>query len=894
MKSSLSFLIAAPAAPLFVAAAQPTLFPAMTGHVGWYIAALSVAILAAIMIKGARDGTLALLTSGGTMSHLLITLLVASAVVPLAAEVLIDLGRRAGLYPQAAVAYLHVLIVTVILVVATIEVVRSMQRLETLRAQSEARLRLQIERMPIAYMTISISFDVSSWSPAAERVFGWSEAEIVGKSAGILLPGGMKNADLESQWQRLLKGDFAAQSINENVTKDGRTILCRWSSTPLMDSDRNVITVIGMVEDITEEQRTRSGLRQSRERYRELVDSLPHYVYSVDADDRFVAVNNALCGHFGRAESEIIGRRPEELGLPREMALERQEQKAKTRATGTVQITDSESVLDGRMRQFRSITSPMRDENGMIVGVTGISIDLTDQKTAEAGLQRLLHAVEQLDEVMFTTDRDGVITYVNPAFERVYGYKREEAVGKTPRILKSGEVPLKYYQQFWGELLAGRNVRGEYRNRKKDGSLVDVVGSASPLLDDNGQITGFVAVQQDVTEQHRAAEERRKLDERLGRLAKMEALGTLAGGMAHDFNNILSIILTHATLLERKPDAARLASAIATVKQAVQRGASLSRQILTFARRAEIKAEPLNTAKLIMEVGSMVSETFPRTIRLTLDLDPDLPLINADSGQLHQALLNLCVNARDAMPDGGELGIESRLVPAASMKILFDDAQDADYVRISVEDTGIGMDDETRRRIFEPFFTTKPKGKGTGLGLAMVYGVVNSHGGLIDVKSAAGRGTSFLLYFPIARRTSSVVRNEEMVDVSGGGETLLVIDDEPAILDALAEELRHRGYRVFTASDGAEAIETCNRMPRPHAVVMDLGMPRMSPVALVNRLHEMVPGVPVIAMTGYIDPDVHAGVVRAGVLRILQKPFEVDELLRCLHEVLEQPALIPR
>ena len=892
MSFRLPLLIAAPAVPLFVAAVQPLLFPAMTSHIGWYVTAASVAILTAIVLKTRRDGTFAPLPGGWTPRRLMMTLLIASATVPLATEILINLGLRADLFHHATANYLHVLMVTVILMLVTIEVSTSMQRLEMQRAQSESRLRLQIDRIPIAYITCSRDFEVSSWSPAAERLFGWSEVEIVGQSAGILVPGGMMKPDLKAVWQRLLEGDFAAHSINENITKDGRIILCRWSNTPLTDSDGHVTAVISMAENITEEQRTQNALRQTQERYRELVDSLPHYVFSVTNEDRYVAVNQATCEFFGRPESEIIGRTPSELGVPPDIARGWLEQKAKTRASGSMQTTDSVVVIGGLPRQHRTITSPMRDENGTIFGVTGISMDITDQMTAEAAKQDLLHAVEQLDEVMFTTDRDGIITYVNNAFERVYGYTRDEALGKTPRILKSGENSPEQYRQLWAELLDGRSIRSEYRNRRKDGSLVDVIGSASPLVDNGGEITGFVAVQRDISQEKRAAEERRELDSRLLRLAKMEALGTLAGGMAHDFNNILSIILTHATLLERKPDAARLASTVATVKQAVQRGASITRQILTFARRADTKAAPLNTANLIMEVASMVSETFPRTIHVTLNLDPDLPLISADAGQLHQALLNLCVNARDAMPNGGDLRLDSRLIPAALMKRQFTDAGRTDYLCISIADNGFGMDDETRRRIFEPFFTTKPQGQGTGLGLAMVHGVVNSHGGLIDIESQVGRGTTFRLYFPIVTPAAAPVRERRKIANSINQETLLVVDDEISILDGLAEGLRVRGYRVFTASDGAQAIQTLESIDRlPDALVMDLGMPKMSAEDLVKALRAIAPDLPLIGMTGYIDPKVHAQVIRAGVKQTLQKPFEVDELVRCLREVLEEPAL---
>jgi len=891
MNPRVSWLFAVPAVPLAIAAVQPRLLPAMASHAGWYATALAFVILGAIAAKRSRDGTARLLTDSSSLRRLVIILVSASATVPLGTEVVIDYGRRVGWYREATTAYLHVLTPTVILLVVTIEVIAAMQRLDALREASDARLRLQIERMPIAYLTIGADFRISSWSPAAERIFGWSEREIIGQPANVLVAGGKLTAELDSLWQRLAHGDDSEQSINENIRKDGRVITCRWSNTPVFDAKGTMALVITMAEDITREQRALRELLQTQERWRELVNSLPHYVFSVTNDDRYVAVNSAMCEFYRRPESEILGRTPQELGVAPEIARRWLEQKSKTRLWGMMQTVDGAMTFGGQTRQMRTITSPMRDEHGQIFGVTGIAMDITEQKEAEAAMHWMARAVEQVDEVMFTTDSDGAITYVNPAFEKVYGYTKAEAIGQTPRILKSGEISREEIGQMWSRLQAGRSVRAEYRNRRKDGSLVDVVATASPLFDDEMRIRGFVAVQQDVTDQKRTEAERAQFQERLERMAKMEALGTLAGGMAHDFNNILSIILTHATLLERNPDPARTTNVVSTVKQAVQRGASLSRQILTFARRAEIKAESLDTTRLIMEVGSMISETFPRTIHLTLDLEPDVPQIRADAGQIHQALLNLCLNARDAMPDGGELRIETRHTEGGHVKGLFSDAKTADYVCIVVSDTGVGMDAETQRRIFEPFFTTKPKGKGTGLGLAMTYGVVNSHGGIIDVESAPGEGTSFRLYFPVAHAAATTSPKPlPVARVLDGRERLLIVDDEAAIREGLSQQLQAYGYAVVTACDGPEAIGLCLR-DAPHAVVMDLGMPKLSPAALVDELRRIAPGIPVIAMTGYIDHDVHDQVVRAGVDFVLQKPFDVDDLMRELRQLFDQRAI---
>ena len=431
----------------------------------------------------------------------------------------------------------------------------------------------------------------------------------------------------------------------------------------------------------------------------------------------------------------------------------------------------------------------------------------------------------------------------------------------------------------------------EYANRAKDGTPVYVIGTAAPVHEE-GKIAGFVAVQQDVTARNRAIEERRRLDDRLERLARMEALGTLAGGIAHDFNNILSIILSHVELVERATRGEpRAATAIRTVKQAVRRGAGLSAQILTFARRTEVPLEVVEVAPLLRELGSMLSETLPRTVTVSVDLAPDLPPLRADASQLHQAIVNLCLNARDAMPGGGTVRISASTVAREQVADLIDGAVSSNWVCLAVSDDGTGMDAETRQRIFEPFFTTKEKGHGTGLGLAVVYGIVKAHGGAVDLESEPGRGTTFRVYLPIAdaATTATSVAEDAPQRRRGGAETVLLVDDETAILEGLSVELTAVGYRVLTACDGPGALEICRGAgPRPDVVVSDLGMPLMPAPELIRSLREALPDVPVIGMTGYVDPVFHENILGAGVAYILQKPFDAELLLHTVRDVLDR------
>ncbi len=859
---------------------------------------LSLAI--AVMVTRPHGVVTRILNSSAVTAQVMRPLLIVTVLTPIATDHLVELGTRLSLYTPAAATALDTLCSTLILLAVTVGVARIVARMELEREEaaakvrkSESRLQLQMSRMPIACIVRDGGLRVQSWNPAAEAIFGHSEPEMLGRTTDALVIAEHRDR-IEAIRRRTLEGQSSTNSITENLTKDGRRIVTRWSNTPLLDDGGKVFAVLSMVEDITEQERTRAELGQSEERYRSLVEFAPNGIL-VRTGETIVFANPAAASILGTDATNCVGRRILDFIHPLDIEDVRKRMRAVDEGGQSTSVREYQWLrADGSAVSVEAAASPIWWNDALSAQI--LLRDVTERNSArqelrasEQAVQRLLRAVEQTEEIIFTTDIDGTITYANPAFEKVYGYSREETIGQTPRLLESEQSSQEEYAQFWREILSGRSLRTEYTNLTKDGSLVRVVGSATPVVGETGEITGFIAVHQDVTKQRQADEERRQLDERLGHLAKMEALGTLAGGIAHDFNNILSIILSHATLIERRPgDVQRAATAVATIRQAVNRGAALSRQILTFARRSELNSAPVDIGKVAVELSAMISETFPRTIRLSLGFDSDLPPIDGDSAQIHQALLNLCVNARDAMPSGGTISIDARRVPAERMRSQFGDAAAADHVCLIVGDTGCGMDEETRRRIFEPFFTTKEKGKGTGLGLALVYGVVKSHGGLIEVDSTPGQGTAFRMYFPALRSSVMVEQPDRPSPSRRGGETLLVVDDEELLLTMTASHLRDSGYEVLVAGNGEEAVQQCRRAGgRVDAVVMDLGMPGMTPLELIASLREIVPGVPVIAMTGYVDREMHLGVVAAGVRCILQKPFEPDDLLNRLRAVLD-------
>jgi PAS domain S-box-containing protein len=380
----------------------------------------------------------------------------------------------------------------------------------------------------------------------------------------------------------------------------------------------------------------------------------------------------------------------------------------------------------------------------------------------------------------------------------------------------------------------------------------------------------------------RGMEQQRKLEEQLRQSQKMEAIGTLAGGIAHDFNNILGIILgyTHELLNASGGDRENSSQSLEVIASSAERGAKIVKQLLTFARKTGVEHKPVDVNALVRETLDILKEIFPKNLRFSSNLDPAIPMIEGDHNQLQQALINICLNARDAMPEGGTLSISSRRVPAPEVRDQFGETR-GDYVCIDLGDTGGGMDVETRRRVFEPFFTTKKDG-GTGLGLSVVYGIVQTHGGFIDLESENTGGTVVKIFLPIPSQAQLTLETQPdgRKEVFSVGQTILVVEDEPHMLDLIRLSAEKRGFRVFSAADGEQAVKLYEkRWQEIDAVVLDWGLPRLDGSAVYRKIKEINPRVTVIGVSGYLDFDLKERMLREGVRDFLQKPCTPNEIL---------------
>ena len=490
--------------------------------------------------------------------------------------------------------------------------------------------------------------------------------------------------------------------------------------------------------------------------------------------------------------------------------------------------------------------------------------------------------IDTTPALIFVKDLEGRYLLINRTFEAIFQLSGADVLGKTDKELFSPEVA-KVLSAHEREVIRENHVFEGEQRLKQEKTSQSYFSHKFALFDGNGSVYAVCGVLTDITE-------RRVLEEQLRHAQKLESLGTLAGGIAHDFNNILAIILGHTSVLERRlNDREKVTESLESINRSVERGTGLVRQLLTFARKTEVLFEPINANTIVKELIQMLEATFPKSIAFVANLDPKLPLITADANQLHQALLNLSVNARDVMPDGGTLTFCTRTVSRAVVREKFPEAKSPTYARISVRDTGSGMDEQTKLRIFEPFFTTKGVGKGTGLGLAVVYGVLESHEGFTDLESEVGEGTTFHLYFPILKAEAGNLQpaTKRGRDPRRGTETILLIEDEQMLSDLLKNVLELNGYKVYTAGDGVEAMEMLNDSVSPDLVVTDLGLPKLGSWELVRHIRSAKPDLPIIVASGYFDPDARTEMDKAGADLFVQKPYRPDEVLGRIRELLD-------
>jgi len=525
----------------------------------------------------------------------------------------------------------------------------------------------------------------------------------------------------------------------------------------------------------------------------------------------------------------------------------------------------------------------------------------TQHHPADESLRLLNSAVQAAANGVVITDTNGTIQWVNAAFTTLTGYSAEEAIGKNPRVLKSGQQSEAAYRELWNTVAEGRVWRGELINRRKDGTFYHEEMHITPVCDASGKITHYIAIKQDVSERvrneaqlqatneqlRREIAHREQVEAQLLRAQRLESIGTLASGVAHNLNNMLTPILMGVpALLGNLPQDARV-MLVRTIQASAQRATDIVRQLVTFARGADGECQALHVGELIGEVAKTAEETFPKSIVVCPTVADDLAQAEADPTQIRQLLMNLCINARDAMPEGGVLVLEAENFDVdENYASLTPEARVGRYVAIRVTDSGTGIPQELLDRIFDPFFSTKPAEKGSGLGLSTVAGIVRGHGGFIAVRTAVGKGTTFEICLPaLAHRVAPVVATPrvEVAPAAGHGESVLVVDDEAGLREVTSAILDDSGYHTLTAVNGADALRIyAEHRDEIDVVLTDLLMPVLDGVALCRKLLAINPNVKIIASTGEAEAGKFDELHEMGVTHFLPKPYTIDRMLSAM------------
>ncbi len=734
-----------------------------------------------------------------------------------------------------------------------------------------AHLESVVNAAPVAIMMSDADGKLRLWNPAAERIFGWRAAEVLGHVTPIV---DGREAEYEVLRQRVLGGESLSNLPITRKRRDGSPVELALSSAPVTVDGR--IGSMAAMMDITESRRHEAALRDSEERFRMLAEHAQDVVFRLrvrpDVATEYVSPSiQRTMGAPPQAfydDPGLLLRRIHPDDRPRVDALLADPVAAEA-APVVLRWNGRDGVVWGEAK-FSVVRSP----DGAVVALEGVSRDVTERQRKEETQARLAAIVEQTDQVVLITDTLGRIEYVNPAFERVTGYAAEEVLGRRPSVLKSGRQGPELYAEMWRTIGAGKVWRNHFVNRRKDGSLYHADVVVSPVRDAEGRITNYVGLQRDVTRE-------RELDQQFRQAQKMESVGQLAGGIAHDFNNLLTVVLSNAALLSdvvRGLDA-EAAGFVADIESAGRRGADLVRKLLAFSRRGRLEPEPVDLGAAVKELTRTLRRVLPETIAIQSSVPDEGTTLLADRTAVEQMVLNLATNARDAMPNGGVLMVA---VQAAGM-----DEPAPAWVEISVTDTGSGMPPDVLNRIFEPFYTTKAPGKGTGLGMSMVDGLMRQMNGRVLIESTPGRGTTVRLRFPRPLAVEVAAATDVQVGpMPGHGELVLFAEDEPVLRRSGQRILERLGYRVLAAGDGVEALDVLlGGRECPSLVLTDLVMPRLGGMDLLRACRRRGCQVPFVVASGYLGHEV----VGDADVQFIQKPWTVEVLAQALTSAL-QPA----
>ncbi len=684
----------------------------------------------------------------------------------------------------------------------------------------------------------------------------------------------------------MFKSNHSTRNEEWVIYPDGSRVLLDTLKTPFQDAEGNVIGLIGISRDITESRLAKAKLDESMARYNDLVQHIPVgvYLFRFHADDSmaFEYVSPVFCKILSVDEDAVLNDVSIAFSATHPDDLD-----SLIQCNNAAKLSmkpfrwEGRFIVDGETRwiQIESDLSA-QDEDGSLW--SGVVIDITKRKESERKAAVLLQALENAGEAALITDQNAIIEYVNPAFTKITGYLPEEIIGKTPAILKSSAQDPSFYKVLWETITRGEVWHGTLIDRRKSGDFYPALMSVAPIHNNEGEITHFVSLQQDMTEYER-------LENQFIQAQKMESIGTLVGGIAHDFNNMLAAILGNVYLsklkLEGQPE---VSEKLESIELLGMRASEMVKQLLTFARKDHVEMNSFSLNNSIKEAFKLAETAIPENIELVCDLCSENLIITGDVTQLQQVLMNLLNNARDALLNVSQPSVSCTLRPFEAgdeFNKAHPGLKGVQFAQLVIKDNGGGIPSEHLHKVFEPFFTTKGVGEGTGLGLSMVYGAVQSHGGLIELESEHGIGTSFYIYLPLTEAEEEAEKETSSI-IQGQGETILLVDDEDNVQNTTAEVLHSLGYKVLKAGDGKEALERfLTHQDEIDLVLTDIVMPRAGGLDLATAIRKLDHDVPIIFATGYDKDQVMASGNQIDNSVIISKPFSFNKISQLIRKM---------
>ncbi len=659
-----------------------------------------------------------------------------------------------------------------------------------------------------------------------------------------------------------------------------------WSLVPVKTEQGEVEGLVLAVLDVTERVEAEQARQESDALFRSMFESSSVGIARVSLDYRIVDINQAYCDMLGYTRDEFVGMSIWDITDPESLPENKRRQAGLRRGEiNSYQMEKKYVRKDGEAVWVLLDASLVRDTNGNPLYFLGNVVDITQRKRTESENRNLSIAVEQSPVAIVVTDPEGGIEYVNAKFCAISGYTKQEALGQNPRILKSGEQPAEMYEDLWATITSGGTWSGEFHNKKKNGELYWEDATIGPITNEQGEITHFIAFKEDITE-------KKDLEHQLLQSQRLEAIGQLAGGVAHDFNNLLTVINGYSALvLDKLSDGDPKRLDIEQIAAAGERAGLLTHQLLTFSRKQVIRPVIVDLNAVVGDMTTMLRRLVGENIAVRTVFADDLCRIRVDPGQMNQIIMNLAVNARDAMPSGGQITIETanfeidREYSARHMG-----ARPGEYSMVTISDDGIGMGEGTRSHAFEPFFTTKGVGEGTGLGLSTVYGIVKQHNGYIWLYSELGHGTTVKVYLPRVEVDSERLTGPRTnTEAPSGTETILLVEDDDTVRKLTTGILEQSGYTVLQAANGHQALDVFgDESESIDLLVTDVIMPAMSGKELADRLLADMPELRVIFVSGYTDEAISRTGILPDDVALLSKPFHPKALLTLVRTVLDR------